>query len=74
MKGDLISNQESSGNSAHSDSIENLPRGIRRVFNMKIYELKFLLQHPEYVIPDEAFEKERNRILALDHPLIDLGM
>lgn len=41
---------------------------------MKIYELKFLLQHPEYVIPDEAFEKERNRILALDHPLIDLGM
>ena len=72
-KYNLISNQGSSGNSAHSDSIENLPRGIRRVFNMKTYELKFPLQHPEYVIPDEAFEKERNRILALDHPLIDLG-
>ena len=25
------------------------------------------------MIPDVAFEKERNRILALDHPLIDLG-
>lgn len=70
-KYNLMNNKGSNGNSAHSDSLKKLPKAVRRLFNMTTYELSFPLKEPIYVIPDEYFEEERNRILALDHPLID---
>lgn len=70
-KKNLISNIGCDAHAAHSDSLDRLPRGIRRVFNMKTYELEFPLKHPEYVIPDLGYEKRRNRIMALDHPAVE---
>jgi len=58
-------------NAEHSTNIENLPRGIRRVFNMKRYETEFPLRHPTYVFPDVRYENIRNRINAVGHPLVD---
>ena len=70
-KKNLISNIGCDAHAAHSDALDRLPRGIRRVFNMKTYELEFPLKHPDYVIPDLAYEQRRNRIMALDHPAVE---
>lgn len=72
-KYNLISNIGCDEKASHGDALENLPRGIRRVFDMKTYELQFPLKHPDYVIPDETYEKKRNWIMALDHPLLSLS-
>lgn len=69
-KHNLISNIGSTGDSAHAGEIQVLPHGIRRVFNMKTYELQFPLEHPKYVIPDVLYEKRRNRIIGTGHPLV----
>ena len=69
-KKNLISNIGCTEDSAHSDSLKNLPRGIRRVFNMKTYELEFPLKHPKFVIPDVEYEKKRNRIMGYNTPII----
>lgn len=69
-KKNLISNIGCTEDSAHSDSLKNLPRGIRRVFNMKTYELEFPLKHPKFIIPDVEYEKKRNRIMGYNTPII----
>lgn len=71
-KYNLISNVGSTGNSAHAGEIHVLPRGIRRVFDMKTYELSFPLKHPKYVMPDINYEKKRNRIMGINHPFVQM--
>ena len=71
-KYNLISNIGCQPSAAHSGSYETLPHGIRRVFNMKTYEMNFPLRHPITVTPDYGFEKRRNRILAFNHPWVRL--
>lgn len=71
-KKNLISNIGCTQNSAHAAELEKLPKGIRRVFNMKTYELDFPLKHAEYVIPDIYYEKKRNRIMGYNTPLINI--
>ncbi len=68
----LISNIGCTEDSAHSDSLENLPRGMRKIFNMETYELKFPLKHTSFVIPDVEYEKKRNRIMGYNTPFITL--
>ncbi len=69
-KYNMIKNVGATANSAHSDTLDNLPKGTRRLINMQTYELEFPLKHPNYVIPDEDYEKKRNRILAYNCPWI----
>ena len=69
-KVNLISNIGCTENSAHSDSLKNLPRGIRRIFNMETYEIDFPLKHNDFIIPDVAYEKKRNRIMGHNHPFV----
>lgn len=69
-KYNLTSNKGCNTSAAHGDRLDRLPRGIRQVFNSKTYELNFPLKKPEYMIPDVFYEKKRNRILALDHPIV----
>lgn len=72
-KKNLISNIGISENSTHSvNSINKLPKGIRRVFYMKTHELQFPLSHPKYVIEDIAYGKKILRILAVNHPFVKL--
>lgn len=72
-KYNLISNIGCDEHASHGDSLDRLPRGIRRVFNMKTYELRFPLKHPQYLIPDVDYENERNKIMVLDHPVRAFG-
>lgn len=71
-KVNLISNIGCTNDSAHADSIKNLPRGLRRLFNMKTYEMEFPLKHAKFVIPDVEYEKKRNRILGYNTPIVSL--
>lgn len=56
----LISNLGATDNSAHFKEFYLLPKGLRKIFNMKTYEFSFPLKHPKYVIPDIDYEKKRN--------------
>lgn len=69
-KKNMISNIGCDASSAHANSLENLPKGIRRVFNMERHELTFPLKHPKYVFPDTRYEQVRNRIMGFGHPLV----
>lgn len=69
-KVNLISNIGCNEDSAHADDLMQLPKGIRRVFNMKTYEMNFPMKHAKYVMPDISYEKRRNRIMGYNTPLI----
>lgn len=69
-KYNLISNIGCTGDAAHARELQMLPKGIRKVFNMKIYEIDFPLKEAKYVIPDVEYEKQRNRIMGYNYPLI----
>lgn len=61
----MISNVGIANESTHSvSSISKLPKGIRRVFYMKIYELDFPLNHPKYIIEDVEYKKRIDRIMG----------
>lgn len=66
----MISNIGCTEDASHAASINKLPRGIRRVFNMQTYEMDFPIKHPKYVIPDIDYEKKRNRIMAYNRPMV----
>lgn len=67
----LISNIGNVGESTHGVAdIKLLPKGIRRIFNMKTYNYEFPLKHPPYVIEDMVFLKKINRIMGNGHPIV----
>ena len=67
----LISNIGNEGESTHgAASLNILPKGIRRIFNMKTYEYEFPLKHQEYVIEDVKFRKKLYRVMAVGHPFV----
>lgn len=69
----LISNIGNVGESTHgAASLDLLPKGIRRIFNMKTYEYEFPLNHPPFVMEDMVFLKKINRIMGKGYPLVSL--
>lgn len=56
--------------SAHTpEKIQMLPREIRRLFQLPIYDYDFPLRHPNYVICDTIYEKQYDRLFARGYPL-----
>ena len=67
----LISNIGNEGESTHGGaSLEVLPKGIRRIFNMKTYEYEFPLRHQKYVIEDIEFRNKLYRVMGVGHPFV----
>ena len=66
----LISNIGATADSAHADELNCLPRRIRNLFNMKIFDLNFPLKHPEYVVLDENYARKVERVMGFNHPLV----
>lgn len=72
-KKNMISNIGNEGESTHGTaSLDLLPKGIRRIFNMKTYEYEFPLKHPPYVMEDLIFLKRIRRIMGNGYPLVRL--
>lgn len=57
-------------NAEHFSHLKALPPKTRTIFNMKTYEYHFPLKHPRIVAPDLIYEKQRNKIMAYNTPLI----
>ena len=68
----LINNIGCTSNGAHAEEYRLLPRGIRRIFNMRTYELAFPLKHPICMIDDMEYSKKTMRIMAVGHPVVQL--
>lgn len=67
----MISNIGVVANATHSVSeLRQLPRGIRRIFNMPVYDVQFPIKHPPYMIDDIDAKKKINRVMAMGHPWV----
>lgn len=53
-------------------SVKTMPRGYRRMFTMKRYDVEFPLKHPRYVIEHTAFKERIYRILGWNHPWVKM--
>ena len=73
-KRNLINNIGLTADSTHySASEKTTPRGLRKIFTMKRFELQFPLKHPRYVIDNVAYKERFYRRSAWGHPWIKLG-
>jgi hypothetical protein len=66
----LVKNIGAVDGAEHSDDLKLLPRSMRRLYEMEIYELEFPLIHPKYRIIDhdylrKSYPKKRFRIISL---------
>lgn len=59
--------------STHSmGSLDVIPRGLRRIYTMKSYEIEFPLKHPKYMINDVEYQKQLFRVMGTGHPMIQM--
>ena len=69
----MINNLGATADSTHfAGSVHTLPKGYRRIFTMKRYEVEFPLKHPRYVIENVAYKKAVYRIMGWGHPWIKI--
>lgn len=70
----MINNLGATADSVHfGSSLRTLPRGYRRIFTMKRYEVDFPLKHPRYVIEHTPYKESVYRIMGWRHPWIKIG-
>lgn len=70
----MINNLGATAGSTHyGNSNQLLPKGFRRIFTMKRYEVDYPLKHPHYVIENTEYKDHVYRIMAWGHPWIKIG-
>lgn len=63
-KWNLMSNIGLTEESANSvGSIKFIPRGLRALYRLKLFDMSFPLKHPKYVISDIEYGKEVNKMM-----------
>ena len=68
-KYNMMSNIGCTENSEHAAEYKLLPRGVRRIFNMKTYEYESSLKHPKYVVADDDYLKYEEKVLCRNRPI-----
>ena len=67
----LISNVGIGENGTHAvNSVNKLPKGLRQIFAMQVYELDFPLIHPTHVLEDIEFKNKLDRLMGNGYPLV----
>lgn len=67
----MISNIGIGVESTHSvSSLKFLPISIRKVMNMKTYEIEFPLVHPKYIIEDVKYREKLDRLMGNSYTLL----
>lgn len=69
-KYNLISNVGATADSAHSDTLDQLPKGVRNLYNRKTYEIEFPIKHAKYVIPDMEYYTKVEKLEAHNRPVV----
>ena len=67
-KHNMVSNIGLTENATHGANPKLMPKSARRLFNMPIHEQQFPLKHPEYVVADQNYYKELNKLMGNGHP------
>ncbi len=62
--------QNAEGGTHSASDIKFIPKGLRRIFTIKSYELEFPLKHPEYVMEEVEYRKRLFRVMGWGHPLV----
>ena len=65
----MVTNIGVTENATHGDNPKLLPKSVRRLFNMPIYIQEFPLKHPEFIVADQKYYKELNKLLGTGCPL-----
>lgn len=69
----MINNLGATTDSTHfGGSLQTMPRGYRRIFTMRRYELEEI-HHPPYVIEHVAYRHRAYRIMGWMNPIIKVG-
>ena len=69
----MILNIGQDGESTHgAASLDLLPKGVRRIFTMKTYELEFPLKHPPYVMEDKQFLKDLSLVMGYGNRMVGI--
>lgn len=53
------------------DDLSLIPKGLRRIYTMKSFEIDFPLKHPKYVINDVEFQNKLFRVMGTGHPFVN---
>lgn len=70
----MINNLGATDDSVHyTGSLRTMPKGLRRIFTMKRFEIGGPIKHPRYVIENVSYIKSVYRIFAWNHPWIKIG-
>lgn len=70
-KKNMVSDIGLTENATHANShSECLPKELRKIFNMKTYELKFPLNEPQYIVADMNYMHRISLISGIGHPFI----
>ncbi len=57
--------------STHSASdLSLIPKGLRRIYTMKTFDIEFPLKHPKYVINDVEYQKALFRLMGYGYPMV----
>ena len=69
----MINNLGATADSTHfGGTLQTMPRGYRRIFTMKRYEM-LSLNHPPYVIEHVAYRHRAYRIMGWMNPMVKVG-
>jgi hypothetical protein len=60
------------GGTHSANGIQTIPKGLRRIFEMRTYDINFPLKHPKYVIEDHDYQKRLFRVMGWGHPFVNL--
>ena len=66
----MINNIGLEGGTHYSTNLTMLPKGVRKIFEMKRFEIQFPLKHPKYVIENLFYKDAVDKILARNKRMI----
>lgn len=72
-KRNMVSNIGLTENGTHGVSPKLMTKRQRALFDMPVYEQTFPLKHPEYIVADQKYYSDRNKLSGVGHPFIRFG-
>lgn len=58
------------GSTHSATDLSLIPKGLRRIYTMKTFDIEFPLKHPKYVINDVEYQKALYRLMGNGHPMV----
>ncbi len=72
-KKNMVINIGLTGDATHTSlSLECLPRGYRRIFMLKTFDVSLPINHPPFVIEDVTYKNRAYRIEGWGHPFVKI--